>query len=188
MMRRLMSIAATLLVCWSSALFASPAAPVVTLQTSQGEIAIELDPQATPQTVANFLRYVDDGSYVGTQFHRVIPGFVVQGGGLDADLRPRPEYAPVKNESANGLSNRYGSIAMARTSDPDSATRQFYINISNNTMLDNTPGRPGYAVFGKVIRGMDVVEKMAAVPTRNAGGMADVPVTPIVIEKVSVTR
>ncbi|MGL5121123.1 MAG: peptidylprolyl isomerase, partial [Plesiomonas shigelloides] len=91
-------------------------------------------------------------------------------------------------ESANGLSNRYGSIAMARTSDPDSATRQFYINISNNTMLDNTPGRPGYAVFGKVIRGMDVVEKMAAVPTRNAGGMADVPITPIVIEKVSVTR
>lgn len=164
------------------------AGPKVAVETTLGNFTIELNQEKAPISVANFLRYVDDGSYVGTQFHRVIPGFVVQGGGLDADLRPRPEYAPVKNESANGLSNRYGSIAMARTSDPDSATRQFYINISNNTMLDNTPGRPGYAVFGKVIRGMDVVEKMAAVPTRNAGGMADVPVTPIVIEKVSVTR
>ncbi|MGL4545843.1 MAG: peptidylprolyl isomerase [Plesiomonas sp.] len=174
-----------LLACWAGTAWA---APTVTLTTNQGEIVIDLNEKAAPKTVANFLRYADDGSYAGTQFHRVIAGFMIQGGGMDAELRPRPTYEPVVNESDNKLSNRYGSIAMARTSDPDSATRQFFINVSNNTMLDNVPGRPGYAVFGEVVKGMDVVEKIAAVSTTRKGGMADVPETPIIIEKVSVTR
>ncbi|PSJ44805.1 peptidylprolyl isomerase [Zobellella endophytica] len=164
---------------------AALAGPRVELETSMGRLEIELDEQAAPATVANFLRYVDDGSYAGSLFHRLIPGFVVQGGGFDTDFVPLPNYAPVVNESGNGLSNLSGTIAMARTRDPDSATRQFYINLSDNPALD--AGRQaGYTVFGRVVAGEEVLARMAAVPT----GMnmqlraRDVPQLPIILQQV----
>lgn len=164
---------------------AALAGPRVELETSMGRLEIELDEQAAPATVANFLRYVDDGSYAGSLFHRLIPGFVVQGGGFDTDFAPLPSYAPVVNESGNGLSNLSGTIAMARTQDPDSATRQFYINLSDNPALD--AGRQaGYTVFGRVVAGEEVLARMAAVST----GMnmqlraRDVPQQPIILQRV----
>lgn len=167
-----------------SALLALPvlAGPRIELVTNLGRLEVELDDAAAPETVANFLRYVDDGSYNNSLFHRLISGFVVQGGGYGTDFSPLPTYAPVVNESANGLSNLSGTIAMARTQDPDSATRQFYINLKDNTALD--AGRAaGYTVFGKVVRGEEVLSKMATVPT----GMnlqlraRDVPQQPIIL-------
>ncbi|MCC4265027.1 peptidylprolyl isomerase [Oceanimonas baumannii] len=161
------------------------AGPKVELVTSLGNLEIELNEEAAPKTVANFLRYVDDGSYKGTLFHRLIPGFVVQGGGFDSDYERLPTYDPVQNESGNGLSNAAGTIAMARTQDPHSATRQFYINLGNNTSLDGGR-RAGYTVFGKVVKGEEVLERMSLVPT----GMSlqlrarDVPETPIILEQV----
>ncbi|WMC09762.1 peptidylprolyl isomerase [Oceanimonas pelagia] len=167
---------------WSATALAGPR---VELVTSLGTLEVELNEQAAPATVANFLRYVDDGSYAGTLFHRLIPGFVVQGGGYNADYEPLPTYDPVQNESGNGLSNTTGTIAMARTQDPHSATRQFYINLSDNTSLDGGR-RAGYTVFGRVVKGEEVLARMAAVPT----GMSlqlrarDVPEEPIVLEQV----
>lgn len=165
--------------------------PRVELTTSQGNIVLELYPKAAPETVANFLRYVDDGFYDGTVFHRVINGFMIQGGGFDADLRQKDTRAPIKNEADSGLRNERGTIAMARTGDPHSATAQFFINLVSNRSLDHTDKTPrgwGYAVFGKVVEGMDTVERIATVPTgggKLAGGprVADVPRTPVVIEK-----
>ncbi|GAA3536821.1 peptidylprolyl isomerase [Zobellella aerophila] len=161
------------------------AGPRVELVTSHGKLQLELDEQAAPLTVANFLRYVDDGSYNNSLFHRLIPGFVVQGGGYDTDYAPLPSYGPIENESDNGLSNRAGTIAMARTQDPHSATRQFYINLSDNLSLDG--GRsPGYTVFGRVTAGQEALTRMAGVPT----GMnmqlraRDVPDEPIVLLEV----
>jgi cyclophilin family peptidyl-prolyl cis-trans isomerase len=156
--------------------------PVVVLQTSKGPIEIELDPDKAPETVKNFLAYVDAGFYDGTVFHRVIPNFMIQGGGFDANLNQKPTRAPIKNEADNGLQNRRGTIAMARTSDPNSATAQFFINTVDNDFL-NYPRNGGYAVFGQVTAGMDVVDQIAAVKTGAKGPFPkDVPTEPVVIQ------
>jgi len=166
---------------------AAVAHPTVLFKTSMGNIKVELDPQAAPKTVANFLQYVSSGQYNGTIFHRVIPGFMIQGGGFDTKLNEKPTRAPIPLESKNGLKNTTGTIAMARTSDPDSATAQFFINTVDNQALDY-PGRDGhgYAVFGKVTDGLDVVKKIEQVPTGSQGQMEDVPSTPVLIESASV--
>lgn len=161
--------------------------PQVDLKTSAGSIRIELYPAKAPKSVDNFLRYVRDGHYDGTIFHRVIPGFMVQGGGMTPNMAQKPTRAPVPIESNNGLKNQVGWLAMARTSDPNSATAQFFINISDNKFLDY-PGQDGhgYTVFGKVVDGMEVVNKIAAVPTGSQGMHQNVPRTPVVIEAASV--
>ncbi|EGQ8492218.1 peptidyl-prolyl cis-trans isomerase [Vibrio cholerae] len=161
------------------------AGPKVAVETTLGNFTIELNQEKAPISVANFLRYVDDGSYVGSQFHRVIPGFMAQGGGFDAYLNQLPTYAPIENEASNGLRNDTATIAMARTQNPNSATRQFYINLVDNDFLNYAAKPPGYAVFGQVIEGFDVIEKMAQQPTQNKSRMQNVPVTPIVINKVT---
>jgi peptidyl-prolyl cis-trans isomerase A (cyclophilin A) len=153
----------------------------VVLQTSKGAIELELYPDKAPVTVENFLKYVDSGYYDGVIFHRVIPNFMIQAGGYDANMKPRVPNAAIVNESKNGLPNVTGSISMARLSAPDSATGQFFINVADNTELNYRAGRPGYTVFGKVTSGMDVVGAIAAVMTGSAGGMDDVPVEPVVI-------
>ena len=140
--------------------------PMVKFETSMGDIVIELNPEKAPITVNNFLRYVNEGFYDGTIFHRVIPNFMIQGGGFDANLVEKTTHEPIKNEAANGLKNDRGTIAMARTNDPDSATAQFFINHVNNAGL-NYPSNGGYAVFGKVVQGMEVVDAIANVPTTN---------------------
>ncbi|BBL74052.1 peptidylprolyl isomerase [Methylomagnum ishizawai] len=163
--------------------------PQVKLETSLGEIVIKLDAAKAPATVQNFLAYVKEGHYNGTIFHRVIPGFMAQGGGFTADFTQKPTHAPIKNEADNGLKNLRGTLAMARTPDPDSASAQFFINYKDNGFLDfksKTPQGWGYAVFGEVTSGMDVVDKMATIPTGNHGPYGDVPKTPITIEKASV--
>jgi len=162
---------------------------VVKLQTSKGDIIIELNSKAAPVTVKNFLTYVDDGFYDGTIFHRVISGFMIQGGGFTADMNRKQTHDPIVNEAKNGLSNMRGTIAMARTNDPDSATSQFFINHTDNTPLDaGGVSGAGYAVFGKTIEGMDVVDAIAAVKTTTRDGMADVPVEPVVIKSVSIVE
>ena len=154
----------------------------VKLQTSMGDIVIELDEQKAPITCANFLTYVKEGFYDQTIFHRVIAKFMIQGGGLTAEMKPKPSLAPIKNESSNSLKNDRGTIAMARTAAPDSATCQFYINLVNNNRLDFVPpAQQGYAVFGKVVEGMDVVDKIGVVQTTSRAGNNDVPVEPITI-------
>ena len=160
----------------------------VRLDTSMGEIIIQLDAAKAPKSVANFLDYVKAGHYDGTIFHRVIPNFMIQGGGFDPDLKQKPTRAPIPLESKNGLNNVRGSVAMARTNVPDSATAQFFINVKDNAFLDsaNTPDGTGYTVFGKVVSGMDVVDKIWAVPTGNKGPYQNVPVTPVLIRKASV--
>ncbi|CZF81655.1 MULTISPECIES: peptidylprolyl isomerase [Grimontia] len=166
---------------------AMAANPVVSVETSVGNFKLELYPEKAPKSVENFLKYVEDGSYVGTQFHRVIPGFVAQGGGYDASFKPRPNtYGEVVNESKNGLGNERGTIAMARRKAPDSATRQFYVNLRNNSNLDGNSHKYGYTVFGKVIEGFNTVEKMAKVKTITIpeARMRDVPQQPILIEKI----
>src|SRR5262249_53308625 len=139
--------------------------PQVEFQTSAGNIVIELDPAKAPKTVENFLQYVNSGFYKDQVFHRVIPGFMIQGGGFTKAMTQKPTRDPIPLESSNGLLNNKGTIAMARTSNPNSATAQFFINLVDNSMLNYRPGNPGYAVFGKVVKGMDVVEKIAAIPT-----------------------
>ncbi len=159
--------------------------PMVILKTSKGDITIELFAKEAPQTVKNFLQYADDGHYNGTIFHRVINGFMIQGGGFTADLNQKPTRAPIPNEAANGLKNDRGTIAMARTSDPDSATSQFFINVRNNDGLNRpSPDGHGYCVFGKVISGMDVVDAIKAAPTGRSGYMEDVPRDTITINEV----
>ena len=163
--------------------------PQVLLETTMGNITIELDMQNAPDTGANFLAYVDDGYFVDTTFHRVIPNFMVQGGGITADMRDKPsKRAPIKNEANNGLKNERGTLAMARTGDPHSATSQFFINHNDNTFLNFSSESPqgwGYAVFGRVIDGMDVVDEIARVQTGNSGGHQDVPVETITITGAS---
>ena len=165
-------------------------AQTVKLSTTQGDIVIQLDAAKAPKTVANFLNYVKSGHYSGTIFHRVIDGFMIQGGGMTEDLREKPTNPPIPLESNNGLSNLRGTIAMARTSVPDSATAQFFINVKDNLFLNATgPGsRDGYAVFGKVTKGMDVVDKIRTVNTTRKGPHGDVPVTPIIIKQVSIEK
>ncbi len=160
---------------------AKEANPVVILDTSQGQIAIELDPDKAPITVKNFLSYVDSGFYDGTIFHRVIENFMIQGGGFAQDMKQKATQPPIKNEADNGLRNDKGTIAMARTAVKDSATAQFFINLKDNDFLNHGSRDFGYAVFGKVVRGMDVVEKIGHTPTGSKGGMGDVPLTPVVI-------
>ena len=162
---------------------------MVILHTNKGSISLELDHQNAPATAANFLRYANDDFFAGTLFHRVIPNFMVQGGGLLPDLASKPAHPPIKNEANNGLSNTIGSIAMARTNDPHSASSQFFINVADNTFLDHTSPTPqgwGYCVFGRVSAGMDVVEAIVKVPTTSRGGHQDVPVNDIIIERVEV--
>ncbi len=160
-------------------------AQTVEMKTSMGAIVIELNADKAPKTVANFVQYVKDGHYNGTIIHRVINGFMIQGGGFDAGMKQKAVRAAIPLESKNGLKNDIGTIAMARTSVPDSATAQFFINVADNAMLNAPqPDGHGYAVFGQVVRGMDVVEKIKAVATGNAGGHQNVPNNPIVIESV----
>jgi peptidyl-prolyl cis-trans isomerase A (cyclophilin A) len=156
--------------------------PVITLETSLGEIVLELDAEKAPVTVANFLAYVDDGFFDGTVFHRVIPDFMIQGGGFSADMTQKPTKPPIKNEADNGLDNDSYTVAMARTAVKDSATAQFFINLKDNDFLNHGGRDFGYAVFGKVTSGVDVVKKIAAVPTTTRGGHQNVPVEPVVIK------
>jgi len=163
--------------------------PTVLIETSMGTITIELDTESAPNTSENFLAYVDDGYFVDTTFHRVIPNFMVQGGGMGADMMDKPsKRAPIENEANNGLKNDRGTLAMARTSDPHSATSQFFINHADNDFLNFTSESMqgwGYAVFGKVTEGMDVVDAITQVPTGNKGGHQNVPIEPITITGVS---
>ena len=164
-------------------------APRVRLQTSMGDIVIELEPEKAPKTVENFLGYAEAGFYDGTIFHRVIDGFMIQGGGFTEDMKQKPTGEEIANEADNGLKNKRGTVAMARRGDPDSASSQFFINTVNNRPLDHTGKNPqgwGYAVFGEVVEGMDVVDAIAKVKTGTKGGMQDVPVELVVIEKTTV--
>ncbi len=166
---------------------AKSANPNVRMTTSMGVIEIELDARRAPVTVKNFLGYVDSGFYNGTIFHRVIPGFMVQGGGMTAGMKEKPTGARIRNEADNGLRNLAGTLAMARTSDPHSASAQFFINTVDNAFLDHRGKNPqgwGYAVFGKVTKGMDVVKKIEAVQTGNAGMHQNVPKQDVVIRKI----
>ena len=160
---------------------------MVTLHTNHGAITIELNHDEAPETAANFLQYAKDGFFEGTLFHRVIEGFMIQGGGLQPNMVNKPARPPIKNEATNGLANDVGTVAMARTSDPHSASSQFFINVADNTFLNHKAPRGndwGYCVFGKVTEGMDVVHTIAAVPTTSKRGHSDVPVEDVIIEKV----
>ena len=165
---------------------------LVTISTSAGDIHLELDANNAPITVANFLKLAEDGYYTGTIFHRIIEGFMVQGGGLDENMAPKPTNTdPIQNEANNGLKNNRGSIAMARTMDPHSATGQFFINHKDNDFLNHTAETSqgwGYAVFGSVIDGMDVVDQIALSITSNVGGYADAPLEPTIINSVTVSE
>ena len=162
-------------------------APKVELVTTHGSLVLELDPVKAPISTENFLRYVRDGHYDGLVFHRVIPGFMAQGGGYDAEFAEREHREPIQNESRNGLSNERGTIAMARTNDPHSASSQFFINLVDNYRLDGAPARWGYAVFGRLTDGYEVLDKIAALPTGRGGPFSsDVPRQPVVIESARV--
>lgn len=166
-------------------------APKVKFTTSLGAFTIQLNAEKAPVSTENFLKYVNEDFYNGTIFHRVIKGFMAQGGGFDTGFKQKTTHDPIKNEADNGLPNKRGSIAMARTSDPNSATAQFFINYSENTFLNHTGKTPngwGYAVFGEVVEGMDVIDAMANQPTGNRGPHQDVPKTDIVIEKAEVLK
>lgn len=162
--------------------------PQVRIETSAGSFVVQLDDNRAPLTTANFLRYVQDGHYEGTIFHRVIGGFVIQGGGFTENLSQKPVREPIPNESGNGLSNRRGTLAMARTSAPHSADAQFYLNLADNLDLDPKPTRWGYAVFGEVIQGLEVVDEIGHRATSTRSGMQNVPVEAIIIRKVSVLQ
>lgn len=164
---------------------------VVALKTNHGEIHIELFREKAPKTTESFLGYVTRGHYKGTLFHRVIDNFMIQGGGMDGSLRQRPTGKPVQNEANNGLKNRRGTVAMARTADPHSATAQFFVNLKHNTFLDHqseTREGWGYCVFGRVVKGMDVVDRIARLATRSHGGHQNVPVNPVIIENAWIVR
>ena len=185
MLRRLF-IALSGLTLFIPAMVALAAAkPRVRLETSLGSIILELDPDKAPESVANFLRYTQDGYYDGTIFHRVIKDFMIQGGGFDREMNKKTPNAPIQNESNNGMANQRGTIAMARTSDPHSATAQFFINVVDNANLDygaQGTNSWGYAVFGRVVAGMDVVDQIRLAETTRVGPYSDVPQTPIVID------
>ena len=187
LMRRLL-LPLLLLALPGGAALGSESGPRVTIQTNLGDIVVALDREHAPGTVENFLRYVKEGFYDGTIFHRVIDGFMIQGGGFTRDFQRKETHPPIRNEADNGLKNRRGTIAMARTSNPHSATAQFFINVADNRFLDHTRPTPngwGYAVFGKVVEGMDVVDRIRKTPT-GAGGPfpRDVPRSEIVIRKM----
>jgi peptidyl-prolyl cis-trans isomerase A (cyclophilin A) len=170
---------------------AAPAwAQKVRLATSEGDIVLELEAEKAPRTVSNFVGYVKSGHYDGTIFHRVIPTFMIQGGGMKPDMGEKKTLSPIPLESRNGLSNVRGSVAMARTGDPNSATAQFFINVTDNNFLDQPQARDGngYAVFGRVVEGMDVVDKIKAVPTQSMGPHQNVPVKPVIIRKATLEK
>jgi cyclophilin family peptidyl-prolyl cis-trans isomerase len=158
--------------------------PMLEFKTSKGTFTVQLFDKQAPISVENFLRYADEGFFDGTVFHRVIAGFMIQGGGLTADLKNKAGHPPIKNEATNGLKNKRGTLSMARTNDVDSATSQFFINVADNDFLDHRPGNYGYAVFGRVDSGMDVVDAIVAVKTGSKGMYQDVPVETVVIESV----
>ena len=181
----------TLMVASATALLTLTAqAQNVRLSTSQGDIVLQLDAAKAPKTVANYVEYVKAAHYNGTIFHRVIDGFMIQGGGMTPDMKEKPTRAPIPLESRNGLSNTRGTVAMARTSVPDSATAQFFINVKDNAFLDaaRSPDGNGYAVFGKVVEGMDVVDKIRKVPTTTKPPHGDVPVQAVVINKATIEK
>jgi peptidyl-prolyl cis-trans isomerase A (cyclophilin A) len=195
MFRKLVAVAVALLVSAGIACAAEtakqPKNPVVMMETTLGNVKIELFEKEAPISVGNFLDYAKSGYYSGTIFHRVIPGFMAQGGGLTANLTPKPgDRPPIRNEANNGLKNDRGTIAMARTGDPNSATSQFFINVVNNDMLNRpNPDGFGYAVFGKVIEGMDVVDKIIAAPqARKNSVFQNVPIEPVVIKSVKAVK
>lgn len=154
---------------------------LVRFETSHGDFTVELYPDDAPLTVANFLRYVDEEFFDGTVFHRVVPGFVIQGGGLTTDLREKKTHAPVRNEATNGVRNERGTLSMARTEEIHSATSQFFVNLADNEFLDQKPGRYGYAVFGRVVDGMESIDKIAALPTGRRKGHSDAPLEDVLI-------
>ena len=160
--------------------------PVVVIETNNGVIEIELNETAAPITVTNFLQYVNSSHYDGTVFHRVISGFMIQGGGFTPEGSQKPNRDPIKSEASNGLKNEIGTISMARTPDPDSATSQFFINVADNSFLDAGPGNPGYTVFGKVIKGMAVVREIESVPTATRNFQQNWPTENVIIEKAYV--
>ena len=177
---------ATLAICAVAAGLTLPLsswAQKVRLSTSMGDIVLQLDAEKAPRTVANFVQYVQAGHYAGTVFHRVIDGFMIQGGGFGKDMKQKPTQPPIRNEGGNGLKNDAYTLAMARTSIPDSATSQFFINVNNNASLNASPGNAGYAVFAKVVEGKETVDKIRKVATGNAGGHQNVPTEAVVIEK-----
>ena len=164
---------------------------MVIIHTTFGDIKLQLDTEKAPATVANFLDYARAGHYDGTIFHRVINNFMIQGGGFDADMQQKPTGKPIENEADNGLKNDFGTIAMARTTDPHSATAQFFINVKDNDFLNHSGKNMqgwGYAVFGKLVEGEEVLEKIRTVPTGSRGGHQDVPVDPVIIESVEVVE
>ena len=181
----LVALTVSLSVCCLSAQAQNPQ---VEMRTSMGVIVLELQPENAPETVKNFLQYAKDGFYNGTIFHRVIADFMIQGGGFTPDMQQKKTRDPIKHEGGNGLRNQVGSIAMARTGEPNSGTSQFFINVVDNQMLDFRgpgPQEIGYCVFGRVIKGLDVVNKIRGVPTARKGPHGDVPVQPVMIEKVT---
>lgn len=194
MLKRLVCAVILGLFCLGGTAFASEAAknPVAVIETTKGDITIELFQKEAPLSVKNFLDYAKSGFYAGTTFHRVIPGFMIQGGGLSAAMEPKPTLPAIKNEAGNGLKNERGTLSMARTGFVDSATSQFFINVANNAALDHKSAKPeefGYAVFGKVIKGMDVVDTIVNTPTKNLNRVfRDVPVTPVVIKGVKIVK
>jgi cyclophilin family peptidyl-prolyl cis-trans isomerase len=154
---------------------------MIRFETSHGNFTVELYEEDAPQTVANFLRYVDEGFFDGTIFHRIVPGFVIQGGGLTSDLSQKKTHPPVRNEAGNGVRNQRGTLSMARTDEIHSATSQFFVNLADNEFLDHKPGRHGYAVFGRVVDGIEVIDKIAAVKTGRRKGYTDAPMEDVVI-------
>ena len=182
------------LLLWAGGMVAMPAAqaesaPRVKVQTSQGDFVLELQPDKAPKTVDNFLRYVAEKHYDGTVFHRVIDGFMVQGGGFTANMTQKPTRSPIALEASNGLKNDRGTIAMARTGNPNSATSQFFINVANNDGLNAPqPDGYGYAVFGKVVTGMETIDKIRTVAVGNQGGFQNVPLTPVIINAINLVK
>lgn len=184
---RLLAVLSLVLLPLAAANVAAQENPVVVIETSMGDITVELNQDRAPISVENFLGYVKDGFYDGTIFHRVISNFMIQGGGFTAEMDKKPTRDPIKNEADNGLKNRRGTLAMARTPDINSATAQFFINVTDNAFLDhkgNNAQDYGYAVFGRVTEGMDVVNKIKDVKTGNVAGMQDVPTEPVVIKTI----
>ena len=162
---------------------------MIIIRTTLGNLSLELDSERAPKSVANFIAYAKDGHYNGTIFHRVIDNFMIQGGGFEVGMNEKPSGTPIENEADNGLKNDFGTVAMARTTDPHSATAQFFINVTDNDFLNHTAPNSkgwGYAVFGKIVDGMDILDKIRAVATGSAGGHQDVPVDDIIIESVEV--
>ena len=190
-MKKIVGVFVIALFCIVQSVWANSSNPRVRLETNKGIIILELDSKAAPKTVENFLRYVREGFYDGTIFHRVIKGFMIQGGGLAVDMREKSTRASITNEAANGLKNRRGTVAMARTMDPHSATVQFFINTVDNTFLDykgKTTNGWGYCVFGKVVEGMNVVDVIENLPTATKSGYQDVPTSLAVIERAIVEK